>query len=147
MIIREIVQEDLPVLLELYTHLHDNAPPIMAEPVARLWHTIVKDENHHILVAQTDDKIVSSCVLIIVPNLTHQQRPYALVENVVTHPQYRKRGFATQVLNFAREIAHDNRCYKMMLMTGSKEASTLHFYERAGYSSRDKTAFVQWLDG
>ena len=33
----------------------------------------------------------------------------------------------------------------MMLLTGSKEESTLRFYERAGYNSKDKTAFIQWL--
>jgi len=32
-----------------------------------------------------------------------------------------------------------------MLLTGSKENSTIEFYERAGYNSNDKTAFIQWL--
>ena len=32
-----------------------------------------------------------------------------------------------------------------MLLTGSKEKSTLNFYEQAGYNSKDKTAFVQWI--
>ena len=30
--------------------------------------------------------------------------------------------------------------------TGSKNESTLKFYESAGYNSSDKTAFIQWLD-
>ena len=29
--------------------------------------------------------------------------------------------------------------------TGSKKPETLHFYEKAGYNSSDKTAFIQWL--
>lgn len=37
-------------------------------------------------------------------------------------------------------------CYKMMLLTGSKEKSTLGFYTKAGYNSTDKTAFIQWLE-
>ena len=32
-----------------------------------------------------------------------------------------------------------------MLLTGSKKAETLHFYEQAGYNSSDKTAFIQWI--
>lgn len=32
-----------------------------------------------------------------------------------------------------------------MLLTGSKEESTLRFYESAGYNKKDKTAFIQWL--
>ena len=33
----------------------------------------------------------------------------------------------------------------MMLMTGTENESTLRFYNRAGYNSEDKKAFVQWL--
>lgn len=38
------------------------------------------------------------------------------------------------------------RCYKMMLLTGSKEKKTWDFYANAGYNSSDKTAFIQWLE-
>lgn len=54
--------------------------------------------------------------------------------------------YATDCLNFAKKIAEENHCYKMMLLTGSKEESTLNFYRNAGYNSSDKTAFVQWID-
>ncbi|WP_363292226.1 GNAT family N-acetyltransferase, partial [uncultured Ruminococcus sp.] len=54
-------------------------------------------------------------------------------------------GYATACLNYAREIALRENCYKMMLLTGSKEKSTLDFYEQAGYNRNDKTAFIQWL--
>lgn len=33
----------------------------------------------------------------------------------------------------------------MMLLTGSREADALRFCRKAGYTSADKTAFVQWL--
>ena len=63
----------------------------------------------------------------------------------MTHADYRKRGYATECLDYAKKIAMDNNCYKMMLLTGSKKESTLRFYEKAGYNSSDKTAFIQWL--
>lgn len=78
--------------------------------------------------------------------LERNVRPYAFVENVVTHGEYRKKGYATDCLNFAKKIAEENNCYKMMLLTGSKEESTLNFYRNAGYNSSDKTAFIQWID-
>ena len=31
------------------------------------------------------------------------------------------------------------------VLTGSKKPETLHFYEKAGYNSSDKTAFIQWI--
>lgn len=91
-------------------------------------------------------KIVASCVCVIIPNLTRNVRPYAFVENVVTHEDYRKKGYATACLKYAKQVAEENNCYKMMLFTGSKEEGTLKFYRNAGYNSSDKTAFIQWLN-
>ena len=143
--IRECTITDFDGLMQLYTHLHDNPIPEKNESIALLWENIIKDENHHIIVAEEDGKIVSSCVCVIIPNLTHSQRPYALVENVVTHSDYRCKGLASSCLDFAKGIALEHNCYKMMLLTGSKEDSTLRFYERCGYNRNDKTAFIQWL--
>lgn len=81
----------------------------------------------------------------VIPNLTRNIRPYAFIENVVTHEKYRKQGLATECLAYAKEIAVKNNCYKMMLLTGSKSEGTLNFYKQAGYNSEDKTAFIQWL--
>ncbi len=143
--IREANKRDLEQLLLLYTQLHGNALPDFDKNLESLWQEILEDKNHHIIVACEDGKIISSCVLIVVPNLTQNQRPYALIENVVTDEKYRKQGYATKVLNFARDIAQENRCYKIMLMTSAKDEDTLNFYIKAGYNKDDKTAFIQWL--
>ena len=143
--IREIKNDDLRGLLELYTHLHEKEVPEIGEKVLGIWDTIMNDPNHHIIVAEEDGRIVSSCVCLIIPNLTRGLKPHAFIENVVTDSAYRKRGLATACLNYAKEIAEREDCYKLLLATGSKEESTLRFYERAGYNKNDKTAFTQWL--
>lgn len=143
--IREIQAADLDQLLVLYTHLHNNPIPEIDNRIRTLWDKILIDEDHHIIVGIADEKIVASCVLAVIQNLTYGQRPYALIENVITHEEYRNRGYATKVLDFAKDIAIRNRCYKMMLLTGSKAEKTLAFYENAGYNQNDKTAFIQWL--
>lgn len=143
--IREITKNDFDQLMKLYMQLHGNPFPEKDEHVMAVWNSILADENHHIIVAEEDGNIVSSCVCVIIPNLTRGQRPYAFIENVVTDEQYRKKGLATACLDFAREIARRENCYKMMLLTGSKQDSTLKFYEQAGYNKNDKIAFIQWL--
>lgn len=143
--IREVTKEDLQGLLTLYMQLHDNPMPEQTPQLEALWREILEDEHHHIIVSQEDGKIVSSCVCVIIPNLTHGQRPYAFVENVITDEVYRGKGLATACLDYARELARKHQCYKLMLLTGSKQESTLRFYENAGYNSKDKTAFIQWI--
>lgn len=143
--IREIERSDLDGLLRLYMQLHDNPMPEKTDKLLRIWDSILQDKNHHVIVAEEDGEIVSSCVCVIIPNLTHNRQPYAFIENVVTDVKHRNKGLATQCLNFAKEIALKDNCYKMMLLTGSKKESTLNFYRKAGYNSEDKTAFIQWI--
>lgn len=143
--IREINAGDFEGMMKLYMQLHDNPFPEKDERVMNVWEEIINDPNHHIIVAEENGEIVSSCVCVIIPNLTRGQRPYAFVENVITDENHRKQGLATACLDYAREVARKENCYKMMLLTGSKSDSTLRFYEQAGYNKNDKTAFIQWL--
>lgn len=143
--IREITENDLDGLLRLYMQLHGNPFPETDARVRGIWAEILADRHHHIILAEEDGKIVSSCVCIIVPNLTRGQRPYALIENVVTDAAYRRRGLASACLAYAKELAERENCYKIMLMTGAKDEATLHFYEQAGYDRYEKTAFIQHI--
>ena len=143
--IREANKDDLNALLELYLCLHEDRIPEETEHLSNTWEQIINDPNHHLIVNEVDGRIVSSCVCVIIPNLTRNVRPYAFIENVVTHKDYRRRGLAQECLNFARDIALKENCYKMMLLTGSKDPNTLRFYEKAGYNSTEKTAFFQRL--
>ena len=146
MIVREAKQEELQELLELYLYLHEEEIPQDSKHLQDTWNQIMEDNNHHLIVCEVEGKIVSSCVCVIIPNLTRNIRPYAFVENVVTHSEYRGSGYATACLNYAKELAEKENCYKMMLLTGSKNPKTLQFYENAGYNSSDKTAFIQWIE-
>ena len=143
--IREICADDFHGLMRLYTQLHNNPMPEPSQKILQLWKRILEDKNHHIIVAEEDGMIVSSCVCVIIPNLTHNQQPYAFVENVITDVNFRKKGLASKCLHYAKELAIQENCYKLMLLTGSKEESTLRFNEKAGYNRKDKTAFIQWI--
>ncbi len=144
--VREIYKNELHELLELYTHLHEESIPELTKHLENTWDLILQDQNHHVIVNEIDGKLVSSCVCVIIPNLTRGIRPYAFIENVVTQSDYRGKGLATECLNYARKIAKQNNCYKIMLLTGAKSEATFRFYKKAGYNSSDKTAFIQWLE-
>ena len=143
--IREIIQDDLEDLLKLYEQLGPNPFVQVDEHILDVWKDILQNKDYHIVVAEDEEnsKIVSTCTCTIIPNLTHNQRPYAVVENVVTDQNFRGKGYATSCLDFAKEIAIKNNCYKLMLMTGSKKETTLNFYRNAGYTDKTKTAFDQ----
>ncbi len=143
MAVRELGDSDLDAILALYGDLHskdDPLPPRLS--VEHTWETVLAGAGNHYLGYFVGDRLVSSCVLTIVPNLTRGCRPYGLVENVVTQADHRRRGYATAVLHRALELAWSERCYKVMLLTGSTDEGVLGFYEAAGFRPGVKKGFV-----
>ncbi len=142
-IVRQINENELDQLLALYKHLHPHDSPLPEkEELDELWSQIVANPMLHYFVIETTGQLVASCTLTVIPNLTRGTRPYALIENVVTHPSYRRQGLGTKILHAAQTCAWENNCYKIMLMTGSKRPETHCFYETAGFDRRAKTAFI-----
>lgn len=142
-VIRKIREDELPGLLALYRHLHPGDPGLeITADVERLWGRIFTDSRLHYFVAEAGGHIVSTCTITIIPNLTRGARPYGLIENVVTHPDFRRQGIGTRVLQAALELAWEQDCYKVMLLTGRKDDATLRFYQKAGFEGGVKTGFV-----
>lgn len=145
-IIRYIQKHELRELLDLYKHLNKDDPVLVEDAeLKKLWQEILEDPWQHYLVVEVDGKLVSSCVMVVIKNLTRSATPYAIIESVVIHPDYRKRGIGTRLLKKAQEIAKEKGCYKIMLLTGRKEA--IPFYENAGFECKSKTGFIIRFDG
>ena len=139
---RSINKVELPQLLELYTYLNPEDPPLDEQTQQTVWEEILSNPKISCIVAADGDRLIASCTLIIVPNLTRASRPYGVIENVVTNPDYRHQGIGTRMLQYTLSLAWAQNCYKVMLMTGRKDESTLRFYEKAGFERGLKTAFL-----
>ena len=139
-VVRDATANDLERLLELYVHLTPNNRPIGLDKAEQIFGAFLRYEGSAILLGESEGVLVSSCTLAVIPNLTRIGRPYALVENVVTHEAYRRRGYGKAMLDAASEKAWAQDCYKVMLMTGNSDEATLKFYEHAGFE-QSKTGF------
>lgn len=138
--IRPANRTDLPRLLDLYVHLNPDDARCSPEDAVTVLDRLICYEGSVVLVGAIEEVLVTTCTLIVIPNLTRGGKPYALIENVVTHADHRGEGFARTVLSVAVERAWEAECYKVMLMTGSKKPSTLAFYKAAGFE-QSKTGF------
>lgn len=138
--IRQADQRDLPALMELYQHLAEGDEKPNLELAQDVFEQFQAYSGSMILIGQVGAALATSCTLVVIPNLTRGGRSYGLIENVVTHRDFRNRGFGRQVLRYATDAAWAAGCYKVMLMTGSKKRETLDFYLAAGFE-QSKTGF------
>lgn len=148
MIIREAKAADAQNLKILYFDYLTQFPPKEEQDLEQ-WGQLIEqlkaDDRIYLLVVEEDGKAVSSVQLAIVPVLTHNVRPYGVIENVVTHADYRNRGYASALLQRATELAREHNCYKVFLETGSNKESTLNFYRSNGFVIDEKHSCLKRL--
>jgi GNAT superfamily N-acetyltransferase len=138
--IREAASEDVETMLGLYEYLSPGDERCPLDLARRNLDRLSLFEGSAVLLGAIDGEVLTTCTLIVAPNFTRGGRPYAIIENVVTHPEHRGRGLGTTVLDAACDRAWNYGCYKVMLSTGSSLASTIAFYESAGFE-KSRTGF------
>ncbi|WP_429816100.1 GNAT family N-acetyltransferase [Ensifer sp. B1-9] len=138
--IRTASAGDLSDLLALYRELNPDDPALDAALAAERFAAIDAQPGMTVFIGLAGDIAATSVTLVVVPNLTRAGAPYALVENVVTAAAFRRQGFAGALIRHAIAKAWDTGCYKVMLLTGSKDPATLRFYENCGFK-QDKTGY------
>jgi GNAT superfamily N-acetyltransferase len=138
--IRPAVIRDLQNLITLYQHLSPTDPVLAPDVAIERFSAILAQPGMTIFIGVAGEIAAATVTLIIVPNLTRNGASYALIENVVTHADHRKQGYAGKVIQHAIAEAWKAGCYKIMLLTGSRNPATLRFYENCGFV-QDKTGY------
>jgi ribosomal protein S18 acetylase RimI-like enzyme len=127
--------EDVDALLELYAQLGDarGAAPAASSAAHALIGQILADESRHLLVAVLDERVLGTMDLLVVPNLTHEGRPWAIVENVVVSEAVRGRGVGRALMQRLIELARAAGCYKVQLISGKHRTEAHAFYRSLGF--------------
>ncbi len=136
--IRAATAADLPRIIELVAQLSMDEPreelgPPLPERYREVFQEIEADPRQRLLVLEAQGRVVAALALIIVPNLTHTGRPYAIVENVVVDEPERGAGYGEMIMRHAIEEARRAGCYKVSLTSNKGRPDAHRFYERLGF--------------
>ncbi|MDP9810327.1 GNAT superfamily N-acetyltransferase [Rhizobium tibeticum] len=140
LIIRAAKARDLPDLFALYRELNPADPTMHRAHAEERFGAIRAQPGMTVFIGVVGETVAASVTLVVVPNLTRNGASYALIENVVTAADYRQRGYGRALIQYAADAAFKAGCYKVMLLTGSKDPATLRFYENCGFV-QDKTGY------
>ncbi|MEX0681918.1 MAG: GNAT family N-acetyltransferase [Dehalococcoidia bacterium] len=135
-IVRLATEADLPRIVELLAQLAPDVadredpsrPDIYASALVRS-----EAQNQRLFVVETDGRIVGTLILVIIENLSHQGKPYAIIENVVVDESERGKGVGETLIERAIDEARRAGCYKVSLTSNKRRTEAHRFYERLGF--------------
>ena len=107
-------------------------------------YSVQRDHVH--LIVGSDDRghVLASCVLLLVPNLSHDGRSWGIIEHVVVDKSLRGAGIGTQLIQWANDFAKNKGCYKTQLVSGADEAQ-VDFYKKLGFNDLGLVGFRKYL--
>jgi GNAT superfamily N-acetyltransferase len=136
--VRPAAPGDLDALVSLYEEFEDDkpAPPQSVDSHhERVLLDVIGDPARHLLVGVLDQTPVGTVDLLIVQNLTHGARPWAIVENVVVTADLQGCGIGSALMGHAIDIAREAGCYKVQLLSGRQRTGAHAFYRSLGMES------------
>lgn len=134
--------DDLASLLALFRVSEVSAAAEPLERAERIWADMLSRDGVTVFVSEAEGKIVATCMLIAAPNLLRSGRQHAFLENVVSHPDFRGRGFGRAVVLAALTAAWEQDCHHVFLQSGRADPRVHRFYEACGFEPGLRTAYV-----
>ena len=133
--VRRASPSDLEALLSLYQELA--GPKLTAIPADRatgelVLEQILADPARELSVAVVDGQVVGTADLVVVPNLTHRGKPWAVVENVVVAEAHHRNGVGRALMEHLIATARAADCNKVQLLSGKHRVQAHSFYRSMG---------------
>lgn len=139
--IRLLTENDLESLMNLYIQLDKKNEHYSINISTKIWNEIIANKNIYYIGAIENNKVISTCYLVIIPNLTVGGQSIGFIENVITDEKYRKKGIGKKIIEKAINISKENNCYKVILQSGIQREDAHSFYRNIGFSDTTKKAF------
>ena len=137
-------KKHLEQILQLYKQLRPDEDPLIIDKAAKIWEKI-EQNNIKYFIAGENSKIIASCYICIIPNLTRNGKSIGFIENVVTDKEYRRKGIGKKIMENAVKYAREQNCYKVSLQSGNKRIDAHGFYESLGFDGNSKRAYEKIL--
>ncbi len=139
--VRTVEPHELDRLIELYRHLNPEDDYSDRARIGAAWRGMQSGGRFHCLVVEEEGEFLASCFLAIIPNLTRGGSPIGFIENVITRPDCRRRGYAERVLREAVRLSWESGCYKVVLMSNIRRIEAHPLYEKIGFRKDTKFGY------
>jgi N-acetylglutamate synthase-like GNAT family acetyltransferase len=139
LIIRRATEEDIIRILELYDELVitysaiEQSQKRTYKDYLNIFTQINSMAGHNLLIIEHKRKIVGTVTLLIIPSLSHNACPWAVVEHLIVDPNYQGQHLGKRLMRHIINQAKDAGCYKIILSSNKKRSEAHKFYQKLGF--------------
>lgn len=143
--VREAQRSDFDAICSLMSALNPTDKIENIDVRRQMFFEIIDDPTNFIFVGSIDNEVITTCYLNVIPNITWNAAPYAVIENVVTNESKRRRGYGRKCIRHAIAHAFSQGCFKIILMSSQRNDRTRAFYGSVGFE-QNKDGYVIYRD-
>lgn len=132
--IRRASEADLGSIQGLYAEVGlDGGTPLPRAEAADIFRRMSRYPSYRLWVAETGGSIVGTYALLILDNIAHSGRPFAVVEQVAVTTRRQNAGIGRQMMHHAMDEARAAGCYKLILTSHVGRLDAHAFYDKLGF--------------
>jgi ribosomal protein S18 acetylase RimI-like enzyme len=107
----------------------------LPDPYYRAFDAIDRDDNHELLVAELDGRVIGTLQLTFLPGLSRQGMWRAQIEGVRVSSKARGQRVGEQLVRHAIARAKERGCGLVQLTSDKQRVDAVRFYERLGFTA------------
>ncbi|WP_342561156.1 GNAT family N-acetyltransferase [Paenibacillus sp. FSL R7-0345] len=142
--IREALPQDAGALEALYRQLLPDHPDIRVSP-DRI-RDISANPDSLLYIYEMQGEVIGTVHLHLCMDALSGDRPFAVIERVVTASHARGQGCGAALMRHAEETARSRGALKVMLSSNARREDAHRFYERLGYDGGGSRLYKKYLD-
>lgn len=143
--LRAANDQDFEQICTLMQELNPQGGTVADDHHRQLWQRVLGHHGTDVFVAEDEGELTGAITLHVLPNMTYQGAPYAVIENVITAARARGQGIGRALMEHALARADAAGCYKIMLQTNNDRGAA-GFYRKLGFTSDVKTGMLYLID-
>ena len=103
------------------------------EYATRIFEETKNDPNQIYFIGQVGEAVVAHSKITIIPTIYEKMNTYAILNHVCVHPEYRRHGIATKMLDEITKICLDRKCKTIELWSNNVRTAAHACYHNYGF--------------
>ena len=135
--IRESINDDIPLILELLYELGRQKPQKDGEleKFKKLLKNYMQEDDKKILVAQDNDSKIIGMISMVFLSRLNQNTLEMYVPELIVSQNYRSKGIGKKLINSSIEFGKKKKCHRIRLESGNQRIESHKFYKHLGFEN------------